>query len=112
MNKLLAVFFTAFILSVGLVHAQEEGNTEVVTNAEETPAAIEVGNTVCPLSGATLNLEDPTAYTKLEAEGFSFNVAPASKTQYDTDPSQFADQIAQAVAAAQVNQPAAEEPEE
>ena len=101
MDKKLVVFIGAFVLSTGLVFGQETKSADMADPAADEmakPAAIEIGNTICPLTGRELNLNDPKDYTKLEVEGLSFNVCPKGKAAYDKDPSAFADKVSKAVA--------------
>ncbi len=121
MDKKLAVLMALFVFPTALVMAQEaatqpaatvaepaatvsepapavESNATAAEPAADEMAAIDVGNTICPLTGRELNLEDPNDYTTLEAEGLVFNVCPKGKADYDKDPSKYADKIAKAVA--------------
>lgn len=102
MNKQLVVLTAVLALTTGYVMADEP--TEVATETA-VQATVEVGNTICPLTGRELNLADPNDFTKMDVEGLTFNVCPKGKSEFDKDPTPFADKVAAAVAAAKA-QPA------
>ncbi len=105
MNKQLVVLTAVLALTTGYVMADEP--TEAATETA-VQATVEVGNTICPLTGRELNLADPNDFTKMDVEGLTFNVCPKGKAEFDKDPTPFADKIAAAVAAAKA-QPASVE---
>ncbi len=94
---ILSVLFTGVVMAEEMAAPMAEG-TEMA--AAEPAQAIEVGNAICPLTGRTLNLQDPNDFTTLEAEGFKFNVCPKAKAEYDQDAAKYSEQIAKAVAVA------------
>lgn len=99
MNKKLVLFVAGFVLTTGNCFA-EEVNAEAAATAVVEVAAVEVGNTICPLSGRTLNLNDTNDFATLKVEGLAFNVCPKAKVEYNKDAAQFTDKLAQAVSAA------------
>jgi hypothetical protein len=100
MMKKLAVLIAALILSTGFVLAQEAPAVEAPSEEMAAATSIEVNNTICPLTGRTLNLEDSTDYTTLDVQGYNFNVCPTGKAAYDANPSAYAEQVNEAVAVA------------
>ncbi|MDO8674503.1 MAG: hypothetical protein Q7K71_00090 [Candidatus Omnitrophota bacterium] len=118
MNKELVVLTAAFALAAGIVFAQTAPEPAVtaepaVAAEPAAPVVIEAGNKICPLTGRELNLNDPNDYTKMEAEGVSFNVCPKGKAAYDSDSTPFAEKLAKAVAEAKAPVvPAEEDPAE
>lgn len=106
MNKKLVALTAVFVLTAGFVYAQDA----TVNSEVSAPAAIEVGNTICPLTDRELNLADANDYTKMEVQGYNFNVCPTGKADYDKDPTPYATKVAEAVAAAQAAEAAAEVP--
>lgn len=114
MNKELVVLTAAFVLAAGIVFAQTAsepaaGAEPAVAAGPAAPAVIEAGNKICPLTGRELNLNDPNDYTKMEAEGVSFNVCPKGKAAYDADPAPFAEKLTKAVTEAKAPVAPAEE---
>ena len=103
MNKVLLMLVAVLMITLNNSFAQETGaaqeSTAVVTQ-ESAAAAVEVGNVICPLSGRELNLNDANDYTKLEVQGYVFNVCPKAKTEYDNNPSQYESKINEAITAA------------
>ncbi len=111
MKKNWVVLFFVFVVSAGLAFAQDTkigiengGADEMIEHAghgmamdaeEGTP--IEVGNTICPLSGRELNLDDPKDFTTLEVEGYVFNVCHMKKAEYDKSPVEFTEKISAAI---------------
>lgn len=105
-TKLVSLGLMAVVLMAGYAMAQEEA-APVAVEEIAVPAVKEVGNTICPLTGRTLNLADANDFTSLEVEGLKFNVCPMAKADYTADPAKYADKVAQAVAGAAA--PVAEE---
>jgi hypothetical protein len=110
MMKKLAVLIAALILSTGLVLAQEAPAVEAPAEEMAAAKSIEVNNAICPLTGRTLNLENSTDYTKLDVQGYSFNVCPTGKAAYDANPSAYTEQVDEAVADASAAAMDASEP--
>ncbi len=112
MKKQLFVLAVMMVLGANLM-AAEEGVVPVAVEAVEAVEAaapvVSANNTVCPISGRELNLNDANDFTTLEVEGVSLNVCPMGKAAYQSNAAQYAENIAKAVAAAKA--PAAVEVE-
>ncbi len=104
MNKQLVIITMIMLVSTGYVFAADmkmdaaKAATSVVKKSTN-----DVGNTICPLTGRTLNLKDNNDFVKLEVEGFTFNVCPKGKAQYTRDTAQFADKLAKAINTAKLS---------
>ncbi|MBI4308794.1 MAG: hypothetical protein HY591_00530 [Candidatus Omnitrophica bacterium] len=95
MDKKLAVLTAVFMLTAGLAFAQEmKADEDAVAPAVEeavAPAAVEVGNKMCPITGEEIKADD---MAQVEYEGKIYNVCKAGKEMFDKNPEQYADKFA------------------
>ena len=98
MDKKLAVLTAVFALSAGLVFAEEmKADDKAAAPAvpaaveEAAPAAVEVGNKICPISGEEIKMDEAQ---KVEYKGKIYNVCKMGKEMFDKNPDQYADKFA------------------
>ena len=98
MDKKLAVLTAVFVLSAGLVFAEEmKADDKAAAPAapaameEAAPAAVEVGNKICPISGEEIKAGEGE---KVEYKGKVYNVCKMGKEMFDKNPDQYADKFA------------------
>ena len=92
-SLLVALLFVALFAAVGVVMAQEANQTTAAPAMTTTPAApamtapVNVGNTVCPVSGN--KIDEPGKYT-VEYQGKVYNLCSAAcKDEFMKDPDKY-----------------------
>ncbi len=89
MIKKLVVLTAAVVLSTGFVFADEAAMAPEAAGAAVSEA-VEVGNTICPISGEAL---DPATAEKVTVNGKIYNVCKMGKEAFDKDPAAMAEKF-------------------
>ena len=99
-KRVVVMFMAVFALTTGYVLAETMDKPADAAVAAATPdaavasgmaAPVEVNNTICPISGETL---DPATAEKVTYKGKVYNVCTKGKEAFDKDSEQFADKFA------------------
>ena len=92
MNKKLVVLTATFALMAGWVMAEDMiAAVPAVPAVAEKLAAVEVGNTICPISGEVIKEGEGTT---IEVDGKIYNVCKAGLAMFEKNPEEMKEKIA------------------